>query len=156
MVISQLINTLSAIMNEYGDINVELYCDPRESEQNTKIPCIDDIKVIKMESQNKAVYLSNEFIKYYQYKDCGCTVRYNPETKEYYGEIVPQEYIEGFNTKFSTKNKFQIEDVFHCAVDEYLDFLGNTQVKRTLDKVQNIIEENDLDYGELEPPDDSD
>ncbi len=151
MLISQLINTLSIIMKEYGNINVELYCDPRESENVQSIPCIDNIKVIKMRSDDKAVYLSNEFIEYYQYRGCTCTVRYNSDSGEYYGEIIPAEYIEGFNTKFSTKNKFQIEDVFHYAVDEYLDFLGNAQVKKTLDKVKNIIEENDLDYGELKP-----
>lgn len=152
MLISQLVNTLSKILNDYGNINVEIYYDPRESEKvnnDTQSVCIDNIKVIKIRPDNNGVYLSNEFIEYYEYKGCNTTVRYNPKTGDYYGEVIPQHHIEGCSTKFSTKNKFQIENAFHNAVDEYLDFLGNAQVKNTLNEVKNIIEENDLDYGEL-------
>ena len=152
MLISQLINTLNSIMGEYGNIDVEILCNSEESTGYEGI-YIDNINVIKMRADSKAVYLSNEFIKYYEYKGCNCTVRYNPKTGDYYGEVVPQQYIEGFNTKFSTKNKFQIENIFHNAVDEYLDFLGNAQVMKTLNEVKNITGEDDLDYGELKSSD---
>jgi predicted HicB family RNase H-like nuclease len=165
MLISQLINTLSVIMEEYGNINVELYYDSRESENilPDKNICIDNINVIKMKPDEKGVYLSNEFIEYYEYKGCNCTVKYNPETEEYEGKVIPYEQIEGFNTNFTVKNKYQVEEVFHYAVDEYLDFLGNAQVKRTLEKVKDIVgdDKEDLDYGELKasdeyPPSDDD
>lgn len=149
MLISQLINTLSSIMNTYGNINVEIYCDSRES--NCTLPVFtDNIKVIKMKPENKGVYLSNEFIEFYEYKGCSCTVRYNSETGEYYGKLEPKIKVEGFNTTFSTKDKFQIINTFHYAVDEYLDFLSNAQVKQTMNKIKGITEEDeDIDYGEI-------
>lgn len=151
MVISQLINTLNSIMKEYGNINVETYFDSRQNElfNEDQDIFINEISVVKIKPDGKGVYLSNEFIKYYNYKDCNCTVRYNPEDKRYYGTINTGQNIEGFDTEFSTENKFQIEDIFHYAVEQYLSLLAYAQLKRTLDAIDNTKDEyppSDDDY----------
>lgn len=158
MFISQLINTLKSIMDEYGDMNVDLYHDYKQSDnilhRDPYGVCIDDIKVIKLKPEGKGVYLSNEYITFLEYNGCNCTVTYNSENDIYEGVVTPPEVIEGFNLNFSSKDRYSIENIFHYAVDEYYDFLGNAKITKTLQAVKEINGEDDedLDYGEIPGP----
>lgn len=155
MQLSTLLTTLNSIFNEYGDIMVQLYYDPRHESDNSRIDVngsiINDIETIKIKPDCTGVYLSNEFSFIDEYNGCNCDVRYNPDTKIYEGHIIPSEQIEGFNTSFTAYNKYDIPTIFHAAVDEYLDFMGNAKITKTLEAVKNITGESDqdLDYGEL-------
>ena len=147
MVISEIIDTLNAIMKDYGNINVQIYYDKRQTEKYISDPnvYIDDIKVIKINSDDSGVYLSNEFIEMKEYKGCKCNISYDPEEKVYKGTLIPPEYIEGFNSTFSSEDKYNIDQVFHYAVDEYLDFMGNAKITKTINTVKEILDENNLD-----------
>lgn len=157
MHISQLINTLQAILNDYGDIQANIYYDElHDSDSTRKSPTgasIDDINTIRISDDCNYVMLSNEYSFIDEYCGCKCEVYFNPATKVYEGKIIPAEYIEGFNTSFTCYNKYEIEDTFHIAVDEYLDFLGNAKITKTYEAVENIglnPNDQDLDYGEVE------
>lgn len=155
MIISNLLNILSAIYDDYGDIVVELYYNKNQDSDNTRIEpngsVINDLETIRISTDCTKVYLSNEFSYTDEYNGCSCDVRYNPDTKIYEGHIIPSEQIEGFNTSFTAYNKYDIPTIFHAAVDEYLDFMGNAKITKTLEVVKNITGEfdQDLDYGEL-------
>ena len=155
MIISNLLNILSAIYDDYGDIAVELYYNKNQDSDNTRIEpngaSINDVETVRISKDGSKVYLSNEFSYTDEYNGCSCDVRYNPDTKIYEGYIIPSEQIEGFNTSFTAYNKYDIPAIFHAAVDEYLDFMGNAKITKTLEAVKNINGESDqdLDYGEL-------
>lgn len=150
MTLSNFINILSAIYNDYGDIQVELYYDKDQDSDNTRVEpngsIVNDLETIRISTDSSRVYLSNEFSYVDEYNGCSCDVRYNPEKKIYEGKIIPTEYIEGFNTSFTSFTKHDIDTIFKAAVDEYLDFMGNAKITKTL---KAIGIDSDLDYGEL-------
>lgn len=155
MQISELMNILNDIYNNFGDLAVDIHYDPRQSESLIKDPQginIDDIKTIQISEDGSTVHIMNKYSWINDYNGCRGEVYYNPETKQYEGRIIPQDYIEGFNTIFTSPDKYQIEKVFKVAVDEYNDFMGNAKIIRTMEAVNNIMNETsdqDLDYGEL-------
>ena len=154
MVISQLINILTDIYNNFGDLNINIYYDPRQSESLVKDPNginIDDAKTLQIDGES--VNIMNMYSWISEYNGCRGEVYYNPDTKLYEGKIIPNEYIEGFNTSFTSVDKYSIEEIFKKAVDEYNDFMGNAKIIKTMHAVNEIIndtnEDQDLDYGEL-------
>ena len=156
MTISQLMGILNDIYNNFGDLNVNVYYDPRQSEGLIKDPQginIDDLKTLQISEDGTSVNLMNMYSWLGDYNGCRGEAYYNPETKQYEGKIIPNDYIEGFNTTFSSIDKYRLEEVFHKAVDEYNDFMGNAKITRTVETVDGIVKETyadqDLDYGEL-------
>ena len=172
MQISQLMNILNDIYNNFGDLLVNIHYDPRQSESLIKDPQginIDEIKTIQISEDGASVNIMNKYSWINDYNGCRGEVYYNPDTKQYEGRIIPTDYIEGFNTTFTSPDKYQIESIFKYAVDEYNNFMGNAKIIRTMEAVNGIVGEDsqdqDLDYGELqdtpkdnscEPSDDED
>lgn len=166
MKITELMSILNDILNNFGDLVVDIHYDPRQSESLIKDPQginIDDIKTIQINEDGTTVHIMNKYSWINDYNGCRGEVYYNPETKQYEGKIIPTDYIPGFNTTFTSPDKYQIEGIFKYAVDEYNDFMGNAKIIRTMEAVNNItgevteINDQDLDYGELQdtPKDDS-
>ena len=161
MLASQLLNILNAIINEYGDIGIELYIDKRQFEnpfsamQQSEI-ITEDLKLVKIKEDGSGIYLSNEFRITDEYKGCKCDVMFDPEAKVYKGVIIPPEVIEGFNTTFVSPDKYSIRKTFECAVEEYLDFLGNAKISKTYETVDKIKDSIDMDYGEIFDDDEED
>ena len=162
MKISELMAILDSIYSSFGDLLVNVYYDPRQSESIIKDPNginIDDLKTLQISQDGTAVNLMNMYSWTDNYHGCRGEVYYNPETKQYEGRIIPKELIEGFNTTFTAPDKYKIPDVFRYAVDEYNDFMGNAKIIKTMEAVNNItgevteVDDQDLDYGELENSD---
>jgi hypothetical protein len=157
-------NILNDIYNSFGDLLVNIHYDPRQSESLIKDPQginIDEIKTIQISEDGTSVNIMNKYSWINDYNGCRGEVYYNPDTKQYEGRIIPTDYIEGFNTTFTSPDKYQIEPIFKYAVDEYNDFMGNAKIIRTMEAVNGIVgegsQDQDLDYGELQdtPKDDS-
>lgn len=152
MLVSDLINVLSAIKNDIGDVHVQILCDTDQLESVQSNPIIiDDLKLVKISKDGKFVQLSNEYCYSETYKGCTCIVTYDHEKKKYYGKISTPENIEGFNLRFECDNKYQIKNTFMRGVEEYRDFMSNAKITKTYNKINEIIgeDETDLDYGEL-------
>lgn len=155
MIISQLMSILDTIKGTFGDLNVVIHYDPRQSESLIKDPDginIDDLKTLQIGEDNASVMLMNMYSWMDEYNGCRGEAYYNPETKQYEGRIIPPESIEGFNTTFVAPDKYKITEIFRYAVDEYNDFMGNAKITKTMEAVNGILEESedqDLDYGEL-------
>ena len=161
MVVSELISILNAILKESGDIGIELYIDKRQfsnpySGMKESDIIVEDLQLVKVKEDNTGIYLSNEYRITDDYKGCSCDVRYNPETGIYEGVLIPPEYIEGFQTRFTAPDKFTVKQAFIQAAEEYLDFMSNAKVTKTIQAVDNIKKEMDLDYGEIEEYDNDD
>lgn len=160
MVVSELISILNSILNEYGDIGIELYIDKRQfsnpySGMKESNIIAEDLQLVKIKEDSSGVYLSNEFRITDEYKGCSCDIKYDPDKNIYLGELIPPEYIEGFKTTFTAMDKYSIKQAFIQAVEEYLDFISNAKITKTVETINNIKKDMDLDYGEIEELDDS-
>ena len=162
MLISELVSTLEAIKNEYGDMSVNVQFDIRQSEGFIRNPHglnIDQVRSIKMAESGIEVNITNDFIYIDEYKGCSCEVEYYPDEKIYKGKVIPPDEIEGFNSSFTAPDKFTIDKAFHAAVDEYLDFMSNAKLTKTYEAVNDVLDDmemeldddDDLDYGEVGP-----
>jgi hypothetical protein len=83
MVISQLINILTDIYNNFGDLNINIYYDPRQSESLVKDPNginIDDAKTLQIDGES--VNIMNMYSWISEYNGCRGEVYYNPDTNE--------------------------------------------------------------------------
>lgn len=169
MRISELVEILNDIGNNFGDLRVEIHYDPRQSESLIKDPegiNIDDVKTLQISEDNTVVYIQNRYSWINDYNGCKGEVYYNPETKLYEGRIIPDIKVDGFDTTFSSPDKYKIEEIFKNVVDEYNNFLGNNKISETMNVVNNILDksnnensseeveeyessDDDEDYGEV-------
>lgn len=157
MIISELISILSNIKNNIGDMEIILNYKPYNSGDLNPQGCYEDLLDHVQITKDNKLCLTNEFRYYNKYNGCSCDVIYDEINKVYKGTVTPEDKIDGFNLSFTCPNVYQIEDSFIKVVNEYNDFLSNAKITRTMDAVNNIIDNNnydesdtDLDYGELE------
>ena len=141
MKISELINILANINELYGDLEVNIFYDPRQSESPIKDPegiNIDKIKTVQVQN-NGTINIMNVYSWVSEYKNCRGEVFYNPNNKLFEGNIFPNELIDGYDLSFSTIDKFGIEEVFREAVDKYYTYLNNIKIAKTVEVVDNIL-----------------
>lgn len=146
MKISQLIEILQDIGAKFGDLLVNIHYDPRQSEGLIKDPNginIDELKTVQISDDGASVNLMNMYSWLDEYNGCTGEAFYNPDKKIYEGRIIPNDYIEGFNTEFTAKDKYSIEQTFKYAVDEYNNFLGNAKISKTMEAVNDILDNQD-------------
>jgi hypothetical protein len=154
MTIDDLIETLTQVKKEYGNVNVQIMVDPLQKQVMDQPPYTkyDNINLIKMGIDN-SVILSNEYISTLVYNDIAANIKYNTATGLYEGELITDN-IGGFNATFSCVEIGQIEEQLKATVEEYLNFLDNAIISKSNEIVNNkkdeiIKTEEDLDYGEV-------
>lgn len=167
MKISELRNILDNIQTIFGDIDLKLHLDPDQPGSN--ISEIDsshysNLELIKMSKDNRSVILSNTFLKNINYKNIPVSIYYDKENKLYRGKIDENNLPEGVKVDFSCSNEYEIGYKMTQTVDEYLDFMNNSKIIRSIEIANQInkskfeddndedIEESDdedLDYGEI-------
>jgi len=146
MIISELINILNSIKEDIGDIDVQIYYDPDQTENlNNKYRSFatDEIKIVKLGNDNNTAFLSNEFHLGGEYEGFNYDIIYNPEDKLYHGKIIPppHEFIENFDLTFVCKNKYQIKRYVEEMVIKYKIIMCSNKIDNTYNRI-NIIKDN--------------
>ena len=142
MTISAVIDSLNYIKDIYGDLDVEIYHDIKQSDNLQKDPygvCIDSIKSINV--KDNKVYISNEFSYFEEFMGYKCSVYYYPEEKIYKGFFYGKDEIK---IDFSAIDKYNISDEFHIAVDKYIKYITSRNLIDTykaVDKILNTYDE---------------
>ena len=142
MQISSLIDILTQIRNNCGDINIQIFYDTRQSENvysDSKELLIDDVKMVKINNDCTQVYLSNEYGANSEYLGYTCEYRYDPDSKMYYG-VINMEPEVPFNTVFYSKEKYSLENLFHVNIDEYINKVNIKNLNKTYNTINDILD----------------
>jgi hypothetical protein len=146
MLISDMINILSAINKEYGNIPVQIYFDKDQSENlniDSQTAIADEIKVIRLREDSKVAYISNEFYSHDVYKGYICNSRYCVEDESYYCKIISPDKNE---LEFKCKHKYEISKVFINIVDSNIQRTASESVLKTYEKIHEILKEDDSEF----------
>ena len=137
MLISELINILSTVQQELGDIPVQMYLDKEQSEDsknNSQTVFVDNVKLVKIGDDSKSILLSNEYNEHIFIEGYSCDILF--KDGEYLGQIKPPYSDTIIN--FKCTDKYHLQRACMELVENHRNQHCNDKIYETYQKIKDI------------------
>lgn len=139
MYISELINILSAIQKDQGDIPVQIYFDKDQeysgdfSNPQSNI-LVDNVKMVKISDDSKNILLSNEYNEHTIIDGYNCDIMF--KNGEYLGQIKPP-YSDTI-IPFRSTDKYHLSKICMNIIEKHKEQYCKEKIEKTYQKIKDI------------------